>query len=250
MNKNKFEKYVTKIMDYLDKDEPHMAFDEYKRLVDESAVTESIEPIVFRGRKGEYLLENSYLLEKLMDKTKNTIRLYVDNIDESSYGHLVVRNMLFNWLNLDKERKVKLLVRKGFDFLSSAFYHTNYKFIENKQIEVKTLRDKEKCSSYAGIFDRKAIKIKDKSSEIEVMVGSFSDGDKAGQMADIFDQVFAIAIPVRSKVMLAFSAFMKHGSITSDQKELIQSLANIIKNRVNDSSNSHLAARYARPIEL
>ncbi|MFI0416207.1 MAG: hypothetical protein ACH255_18945 [Candidatus Thiodiazotropha sp.] len=159
MNKNQFEKHVTKIMDYLDKNEPRMAFDEYKKLVDESSATESSEPIVFRGKKGEYLLENSYLLEKLMEQTRDTIRLYVDDIDESSYGHVVVRNMLFNWLKQDEKREVKLLVRKGFDFLSSAFYHTNYELVENGQLEVRTLRDKEICSTYAGIFDKKAIKI-------------------------------------------------------------------------------------------
>lgn len=248
MNKNKFEEHVTQIMDYLDRDEPRMAFNAYKTLVDESAETGSSEPIVYRGKKGEYLLENSYLLEKLMDQSRETIRLYIDDIDESSYGHVVVRNMLFNWLKQDKQRKVKLLIRKAFGFLSSAFYYTNYEFIENRQIQVRTLKDKEKCSSYAGIFDTNAIKIKEKETDNEVMVGVFSDQASAVKMAEIFDQVFDIAIPVSNRFALFVNKFLENRNITSSQKTLIRSFTQLIQNRVNDTDRMLSSVHYNKPI--
>ncbi len=250
MNNNIFEKRARNIMEYIDTNEPRLALEEYKQLVNESSESDSNHPVVMKGEKGGYLLENAYLIERLMAQSKSIIKLYIDDINESAYGNVILRNMLFNWLAEDEKRTVKMIVRKGYAFLTSGFYYTNFDFIKNGRIEVREVKGGGEFSSYAGIFDNIGIKIKYKKGDEEIMVGIFSDEEKAQHMVNLFDGVYDTSFPLRNKISWLFGQLALDGKMANSREKLIKSFAESISDRVKNSLESDGSIHLNKPIPL
>ncbi|MES9968601.1 MAG: hypothetical protein ABW092_01120 [Candidatus Thiodiazotropha sp.] len=232
---NRFDRHLLNILEYVNSDQPRLALDEYEKLIDENAESESSHPVVMSGKKGQYLLENAYLIERLMAQSKRSIKLYTYDINESAYGHVVLRNMLYKWLQKDDGREVKLLVGRGFSFFSSGFYFTNLKFIKNGQLEVRVLDSISEFSSYAGIFDMRGIKIKEKSPEMETMVGIFSDQTKSEELDRLFEDVFALAIPAKGRVVFFIAKLIESSRRAKERKGKADLLSKNIKELIKDS---------------
>ncbi len=221
-------------------DDPQQQLEAYEEVVDESACTdESVNILMREVVPGTYDFENLYLVERMMEQAESIIRLYVDNLDKSIYGNVIARNLLKNWLAQDEKRKVKILVRQGRKFKSSHFYATNREFVENGRIEYRLISFLGKCSTYAGIFDEKAIKVKIKGDDKDTMLGNFHS-EIAADLCREYDKAFDGADTHSNLFLLAMrNAVPKLRSEVSSQKDLIARFTRAMVSKIEDSLKNH-----------